>query len=129
MSTPTIPGEQFAELGRRRQEAAVAAAQAATHALRSYAEAVAPRNPRPVDPKAITTAGFDLAEQLLRVQRDYVTTTVTLLTEAGEAVSAQASAAGETSRAVPSRPPSAWSTSPPRPPGAPPSAARNGVSV
>jgi hypothetical protein len=96
MSTPTIPGEQFVELGRRHQEAAVAAAQAATHALRTYAEAVAPRNPGPVDPKAIMTAGFDLVEQLVRVQRDYVTTTVTLLTEAGEAVTAQASAAGET---------------------------------
>ena len=30
------------------------------------------------------------------MQRDYVTTTVTLLTEAGEAVTAQASVAGET---------------------------------
>ena len=50
----------------------------------------------PVDPKQVTTAGFDLAEQLLRAQRDYVTTAVTLLTEAGEAVTAQASAAGET---------------------------------
>jgi hypothetical protein len=96
MSTPTIPGEQFVELGRRHQEAAVAAAQAATHALRTYAEAVAPRSPRPVDPHAVTTAGFDLAEQLLRAQRDYVTTAVTLLTEAGETVTAQASAASET---------------------------------
>ena len=98
MSTPTIPGEQFVELGRRHQEAAVAATQAATHALRTYAEAVAPRDAQPVDPQKVTVAGFDLAERLLHVQRDYVVSTVALLTEAGQTVTAQASAAGETFR-------------------------------
>lgn len=96
MSTPTIPGQELVDLGRRNQEAAVTAAQAATQALRTFAEAVAPQSARPVDPQRVTTAGFDLAEQLLRVQRDYVTHAVTLLTKAGETVTAQASAAGET---------------------------------
>ena len=116
MTTPTFPGIQLTDLGKRGQEATVAAVQATTQALRAYAQAVTPSGPQPVDPKQVTTAGFDLAEQLLRAQRDDVTTAVTLLTEAGEAVTAQASAAGETSRAAPSRRPSAWSTPPPRPP-------------
>lgn len=96
MSTPTFPTAQITDFGRRSQEAAVAAAQAATHALRTYAEAVAPQGSQPVDPQRVTTATFDLAERLLSAQRDYVTSTVTLLTEAGEAVTTQASAAGET---------------------------------
>jgi hypothetical protein len=96
MTTPTFPGVQLTDLGKRGQEATVAAVQATTQALRAYAEAVTPNGAQPVDPKQATTAGFELAEQLLRAQRDYVTTAVTLLTEAGEAVTAQASAAGET---------------------------------
>ena len=96
MSTPTFPGQQFADLGRRGQEAAVTAAQTTTQALRAYAEAVAPRSARPVDPQLVTAAGFDLAQHLLNAQRDYVTSTVALLTEAGEAVTAQASTATET---------------------------------
>jgi hypothetical protein len=121
MTTPTFPGIQLTDLGKRGQEATVTAVQATTQALRAYAqavtpsgaqpvdpkqvttralrayaEAVTPNGPRPVDPKQVATAGFELAEQLLRAQRDYVTTTVTLLTEVGEAVTAQASAAGET---------------------------------
>ena len=99
MSTPTFPTEQFATFGRHGQEAVATAAEATTYALRTYAEAVAPRDARPVDPRTVTTAGFDLAERLLRVQRDYVVSTVALLTEAGQTVTAQASAAGETFRA------------------------------
>ena len=98
MSTPTFPSEQIADLGRRGQEAAVAAAETATRALRTYADAVAPSGAQPVDPQRVTAAGFDLAERLLGAQRDYVTSTVTLLTEAGQTVTAQASAAGETLR-------------------------------
>lgn len=98
MSTPTFPTAQLSDLGRRGQEAAASAAEATTHALRTYAETVAPRDARPVDPRKVTTAGFDLAERLLRVQRDFVVSTVALLTEAGEAATAQASAAGETLR-------------------------------
>ncbi|MDT7581646.1 MAG: hypothetical protein QOK35_2910, partial [Pseudonocardiales bacterium] len=60
MTTPTFPTAQFTDFGRRSQEAAVAAAQAATHALRTYAEAVAPQGSQPVDPQRVTTATFDL---------------------------------------------------------------------
>ena len=98
MSTPTFPTQQFADFGRRGQEATTSAAEATTHALRAFAEAVAPRDARPVDPRTVTTAGFDLAERLLRVQRDFVTSTVALMTEAGQAATAQASVAGETLR-------------------------------
>jgi hypothetical protein len=95
MSTPTVPGAQFVDLGRRGQEAFVDAAQATGAALRAYAELVTPQDARPVDPQAVTSATFDLAQQLLRVQRRYASTAVALLTEAGEAVTAQASAAGQ----------------------------------
>ena len=96
MSAPTATVEQFAALTRRGQEAAVTAAQRVTRALESYAGAVTPRGPHPVDPRVAVSAGFELAEQLLHTQREYVTTAVALLTEAGEVVAAQASAAGET---------------------------------
>lgn len=95
MSTPTVPGAQLVDLGRRGQEAFVDAAQATGAALRAYAELVTPQDARPVDPQAVTSATFDLAEQLLRVQRRYAGTAVALLTEAGEAFTAQASAAGQ----------------------------------
>jgi hypothetical protein len=87
--------EQFAALARRGQEAAATAAQDVTRAWRSYADTVAARDPRPVDPRVAATAGFELAEKLLHAQRDYVITAIALLTAAGEAVSTQASAAGE----------------------------------
>lgn len=95
MSTPTVPGAQLLDLGRRGQEAVVEATRATGAALRSYAEIVTPRDVRPVDPQAVTAATFDLAEQLLRVQRRYADTALALLAEAGDAVTAQASAAGQ----------------------------------
>jgi hypothetical protein len=95
MSTPTAPAAQLVDLGRRGQEAAVVAVRTATRALQTYAELVAPQGVRPVDPRAVTAATFDLAEALLGVQRRYATTAVDLLTEAREVVTAQASAAGE----------------------------------
>ena len=98
MTTPAST-EQIADLARRGQEATTAAAQAVTSALQAYADAVTPRDSRPVDPQAATSATFDLAEQLLRVQRQYVGATIALLTEAGESFTAQASAAGETLKA------------------------------
>jgi hypothetical protein len=99
MSTPNATVEQFTTLARRSQEATTAAAQGATRALQSYADAVTPRGARPLDPQVAVTAGFDLVEQLLQTQRTYVTTTVALLVEAGETVTAQASVAGETLKA------------------------------
>ena len=99
MSTPTATFEQFTTLARRSQEATTAAAQGATRALQSYADAVTPRSARPIEPQVAVAAGFDLVEQLLQTQRTYVTTTVALLVEAGEAATAQASAAGETLKA------------------------------
>jgi hypothetical protein len=99
MTAPTATIEQFTTLARRGQEAATTATQDATRALQAYADAVTPRSARPVDPQVATTAVFDLAEKLLQTQRAYVTTTVALLVEAGEAATAQASAAGETLKA------------------------------
>lgn len=99
MSTPTATIEQFTTFARRTQEATTAAAQDATRALQSYADAVTPRGAHPVDPQVAVSAGFDLVEQLLATQRTYVTTTVALLVEAGEAMTAQASAAGQTLKA------------------------------
>jgi hypothetical protein len=97
--TAPVTTEQLSGLARRGQEATTAAAQAATEALKAYADAVTPRGPRPVDPQVAVGAAYDLADRLLRAQREYVTTAVALLTEAGEAASAQASAAGETLKA------------------------------
>jgi hypothetical protein len=95
MTTAVIPTEQIADIARRGQEAATAAAQAWTGALRTYADAVTPRGARPVDPQAAVAATFDLAEQLLGTQRELAATTLTLLSEAAETVTAQASAAGD----------------------------------
>ena len=58
-----------------------------------------PRDAEAVDPKVATTAGFDLAEHLLGIQRALVTTAVTLVTEAAETAGAQASEAGRTLKA------------------------------
>ena len=99
MSTPTAPTARLAELARRGQEATTTATEATTRALQAYADAGAVRSPQPFDPQVVTGATFDLAAKLLRAQREYVTTTVALLTETGETVSAQASAAGETFKA------------------------------
>jgi hypothetical protein len=98
MTTPAAT-EQFVTLARRGQEATTTAAQAVTEAFRSYAGAVAPQGTGPVDPQAVATATFDLADRLLRAQRQYVATAISLLSEAGETVTAQASAAGETLKA------------------------------
>ena len=97
--TGTATLEQFTDLTRRSQEAVTTAAQDVVRALQSYAAAVAPRNSGAVDPQAAVAAGFDLAERLLQTQRTYATTTIGLLTEAGETVTAQASAAGEAVKA------------------------------
>ena len=99
MSTPTATVEQFTALARRGQEATTAAAQGVTRALQSYAEAVSPRGPRPVDLQVAASAGFDLAERLLHTQRQYATATLGLLAEAGDTATAQASAVGETFKA------------------------------
>jgi hypothetical protein len=98
VSTP-VSIEQITDITRRSQEAATTAGQAVAKAFRAYAEAVAPRGARPVDPQVAATATFDLADQLLGAQRAYATTAISLLTEIGEAASAQASAAGETLKA------------------------------
>jgi hypothetical protein len=60
---------------------------------------VTPQGSGPIDPQAVATATFDLADRLLRVQRQYVGSTVSLLSEANETLTAQASAAGETLKA------------------------------
>jgi hypothetical protein len=100
MSTPTTTATApFVDLAQRGQQAVTTATEATTRAFQAYAEAVAVRSPRPVDPQVVTTATFDLAEKLLRAQRGYVSTAVGLLTETGETVTAQASAAGETLKA------------------------------
>jgi hypothetical protein len=94
MTTAGNPTTQLLDLGRRGQEAAVAATRAATRALRAYADALAAQGARPVDPQRATAAAFDLAERLLHVQRDYASSAVALLGEAGGTVAARASAAG-----------------------------------
>jgi hypothetical protein len=99
MSTPTASVEQLVDLGRRGQDANVTAVEATTRALQAYTEAVGTRSVNPGDPHVATNAGFDLAARLLRVQREYATTTVGLLTEARQVLTAQASAAGETFKA------------------------------
>jgi hypothetical protein len=99
MSTPTASVTQLVDLGRRGQDANVTAVEATTRALQAYTEAVGTRSVNPGDPQVATNAGFDLAARLLRVQREYATTTVSLLTEARQVLTAQASAAGETFKA------------------------------
>jgi len=98
-ATATATADKFAALARRGQEATTTAAQAVVGALQAYAGAVTPKDSGPIDPQAAAAATFDLAQSLLGVQRTYVTTTVALLTEAGETVTAEASAAGETLKA------------------------------
>ena len=97
--TGTATLEQFTDLTRRSQEAVTTAAQDVVRALQSYAAAVTPRNSGTVDPQAAVAAGFDLAARLLQAQRTYATTTIGLLAEAGETVTAQASAAGKAVKA------------------------------
>ena len=99
MSTPSTPVDHVTDLARRGQEATARAVRGTAAALQSYAEAVVPRDLHPVDPQAVTAVTFDLAEQLLRVQRQYVATAVELLTEAGQTATAHATAAGETLKA------------------------------
>ena len=94
-TTAPFAASPFAALARRGQEATTTAVQDVTRALQTYAAAVAPRDPRPVDPQVATSAGFELAENVLRAQRDYALTAIELLTAAGEAFSTQASAASE----------------------------------
>lgn len=93
MSTPTAT--PFTAIARRGQEATTAAVQDVTRALQAYAATVTTRDPRPVDPQVVASAGFELAEQVLRAQRDYVLTAIELFVAAGEAFSTQATAAGE----------------------------------
>jgi hypothetical protein len=95
MTSPAAT-EQFVTLARRGQEVTTTAAQAVTEAFKTYAGAVTPQGSGPIDPQAVATATFDLADHLLRVQRQYVGSTIALLTEANETLTAQASAAGET---------------------------------
>ena len=99
MSTPTVTAAPFADLAQRGQQAVTTATEATTRAFQAYADAVAVRSPRPLDPQVVTSATFDLAEKLLHVQRGYLSTAVGLLTETGETVTAQTSAAGETLKA------------------------------
>lgn len=99
MTTPAVATEHFTDLARRGQQAVTTAAESVMGALRTYADAVTPRGPQPVDPQTATTAVFDLADRLLHVQRAYVSTAVALLSETGDAVTAHASAAGGTTAA------------------------------
>jgi hypothetical protein len=97
--TSAATTDQLADLARRGQEATTAAVESWTRALRSYATAVAPQGPQPVDVQVATSAAFDLAERLLHTQREFSTAALALLTEATESISAQASQAGETLKA------------------------------
>ena len=87
--------EQFTDLAQRGQAATTAAVESWTRALRSYADAVTPQGPQPVDVQVATSATFDLAERLLQTQREFAATALALLTEATESATAQASQAGE----------------------------------
>jgi hypothetical protein len=99
MTFPAFPAPQYADLARRGQDAATTAVESWTRALQTFADAVTVRDAKPADPKVATTAGFDLAERLLGIQRALVTTAVTLVTEAAEAAGEQASEAGRTLKA------------------------------
>src|SRR5690348_1316682 len=83
----------FAELARRGQEAATAAAGTFTNAVRAYADTLV-ANGRTFDPQAALSAAFDLAEQLLRGQREFVTAALAVATQAAETAAEQASQAG-----------------------------------
>jgi len=97
--TTAVPTDQYLTFARRGQEITTAAVEGYAGAYRAYADAVVPQGPQPVDPQALTTAAFDLAEELLTVQRRFATSAVSLVKEAGDTATAQASAAGETLKA------------------------------
>jgi hypothetical protein len=83
----------FADLARRGQEAATAAADTFTNAVRAYADTLA-ANSRSFDLQVAVAATFDLAEKLLRGQREFVTAAVSAATQAAEAATEQATRAG-----------------------------------
>jgi len=97
--TTAVPTDQYLTFARRGQEIATAAAEGYAGAFKAYAAAVAPQGAQPVDPQAATTAAFDLAEKLLTVQRQFATAVVSLVKEAGDTATAQASSAGATLKA------------------------------
>ena len=97
--TAAVPTDQYVAFARRGQEIATAAAEGYAGAFKTYADNVIPQGAQPVDPQAVTTATFDLAEKLLTVQRRYATAVVALVKEAGDTATAQASAAGESLKA------------------------------
>jgi hypothetical protein len=97
--TAAVPTDQYLAFARRGQEIATAAVEGYAGAFRAYAEAVVPQAGQPVDPQAATAAAFDLAEKLLSVQRRFATSAVSVVKEAGDTATAQASAAGETFKA------------------------------
>ena len=97
--TAAVNTDQYVSLARRGQEITTAAAESFAGAFKAYADAVIPQGPRPVDPQAATAAAFDLAQQLLAVQRTFANATVALVKEAGETATAQVSAAGESLKA------------------------------
>ena len=99
MTAATASTDQYVAFARKGQEIVTAAVQGCAGAVKAYADAVVPQGPRPVDPQAATAATFDLAQQLLTVQRTFATATVALVKEAGETATAQASAAGESLKA------------------------------
>lgn len=96
MTAAAVPTDQFVAYTRRGQEIATAAAEGYAGAFKAYAGAVVPQGPRPLDLQA---AGFDLAEKLIAVQREFATATVALVKEAGDTATEQASAAGESLKA------------------------------
>lgn len=99
MTAAAVPTDQFVAYTRRGQEIATAAAEGYAGAFKAYAGAVVPQGPRPLDLQAATAAGFDLAEKLIAVQREFATATVALVKEAGDTATEQASAAGESLKA------------------------------
>jgi hypothetical protein len=97
--TAAVDTDQYVSLARRGQEITTAAAESFAGAFKAYADAVIPQGPRPVDPQAATVAVFDLAERLLTAQRTFAVKAIALVKEAGDSVTTQASAAGETLKA------------------------------
>lgn len=97
--TAAAPTDKYVAFARRGQEIATAATEGYAGAFKAYADRVLPQGTRPIDPQAATVAAFDLAEQLLAVQRTFVTATIALVKEAGDTATAQASAAGESLKA------------------------------
>jgi hypothetical protein len=97
--TAAVNTDQYVSLARRGQEITTAAAESFAGAFKAYADAVIPQGPRPVDPQAATVAVFDLAERILTAQRTFAVKAIALVKEAGDSVTTQASAAGETLKA------------------------------